>query len=152
VQAAIEALVDRGARHGVDIDLNIELAYERGRLRTRHVPELETALYRIVQEALTNAARHGGAKRAVVEIHEDASAVHLSVRDDGCGFDAHVEHAGFGLLGMRERVDLLGGELAIDSSPGRGATVRARIPVQRRDEEPASSVINDDGSQAAAAT
>jgi signal transduction histidine kinase len=53
---------------------------------------------------------------------------------------------------MRERVDLLGGELTIDSSPGRGATVRARIPVQRRDEEPAGSVIKDDGPDAATAT
>jgi signal transduction histidine kinase len=132
-KAAIEALVDRGAAWGMTVDVSVELEWERGLAPARHIPEIETALYRITQEALTNAARHGGAKRAVVEVHEDVAAVHLCVRDDGCGFDPGAEHGGFGLLGMLERVDLLGGELAIESTPGGGgATVFARIPVQRR--------------------
>jgi signal transduction histidine kinase len=116
----------------VEVDVSVELAYEQGQESARHVGELETALYRIVQEALTNAARHGKAKRAVVEVHEDARTVHVSVRDDGCGFDPDAETDGFGILGMRERVELLGGELQIDSAPARGATVRARLPAQRR--------------------
>ena len=85
-----------------------------------------------MQEGLTNAAKHGGAKRAVVEIHEDADTVHVEVRDDGAGFDPAADTSGFGLLGMRERVELLDGTLQIDSSPGAGATVRASFPVQRR--------------------
>jgi len=131
-QAAIEALVDRSERNGMAVDLSIELAYEQGISRERHSPEVETALYRIVQEALTNATKHGNAQRAVVEIREDASTIHLSVRDDGDGFDANSAGEGFGLLGMRERIDLLAGELEIDSTPGSGAVVQARIPAQRR--------------------
>jgi two-component system, NarL family, sensor histidine kinase DevS len=141
VQAAIEALAERGGRHDVEVDVSIELAYEQGAQSTRHTPELEIALYRIVQEALTNAAKHGGAKRAVIEIHEDAATINLSVRDDGSGFDPNARSAGFGLLGMHERVALLEGELSIDSAPGKGAVVSARIPVRRRVEQAARDVM-----------
>ncbi len=132
VQAAIEALADRSAHRGIDVDVSIDLAYEQGRATTRHPPEIETALYRIVQEALTNAAKHGHAKRAVVEIHEDDSAVQLSIGDDGHGFDVNASRDGFGLLGMQERISLLGGDLQIDSTPGHGSTIGARIPVRER--------------------
>lgn len=132
VQAALEGLAERTRRRGVEVDVSVELAYEQGHAPARHVGELETAVYRIVQEALTNAAKHGEAKRAVVEVHEDSRTVHVSVRDDGCGFDPEADTDGFGLLGMRERVELLGGELQIDSTPARGATIRARLPVRRR--------------------
>jgi signal transduction histidine kinase len=135
VQAALEGLAERNTRHGLEVDVSVELAYEQGRASTRHAPELETAIYRIVQEALTNAAKHGGAKRAVVEIHEQDATVHISVRDDGAGFDVDAETDGFGLLGMRERVDLLSGEISIDSTPGHGATVTASIPVPRAQDE-----------------
>ncbi|HLL92317.1 MAG TPA: GAF domain-containing protein [Solirubrobacteraceae bacterium] len=142
VKAALEGLAERVARHGVEVDVSVELAYEQGNGATRHLPELETAIYRIVQEALTNASKHGHARRAVVEIHEEAAIVHLSVRDDGRGFDPHNETDGFGLLGMRERVELLGGELLIDSASGRGTVLTARIPVQRLpDDRPAAGRI-----------
>ncbi len=130
--AAVEALAERASRHGIDVDVSIDLAHERGQESARHTPELETAIYRIVQESLTNAAKHGGARRAVVEIHEDDETLHLEVRDDGAGFDPTAETDGFGLLGMRERVELLDGTLQLDSTPGRGTTVRASFPVQRR--------------------
>jgi signal transduction histidine kinase len=120
------------APHAIEVDVSIDLAHERGRASTRHTPELETAIYRIVQEALTNATKHGGARRAVVEIVEDDETVHLEIRDDGAGFDPAAETDGFGLLGMRERVELLDGALLLDSTPGRGTTVRASFPVQRR--------------------
>jgi signal transduction histidine kinase len=143
-QAAVEALAERATRHGIEVDVGIDLAYEhaRGRGRegeealSRHTPELETAIYRIVQEALTNATKHGGARRAVVEIHEDGETVHVLVRDDGAGFDPSADTSGFGVLGMRERVELLDGTLEIDSSPGAGTTVRAALPVRRRVEAP----------------
>jgi signal transduction histidine kinase len=129
--AAVQALAERSARHGIDVDVSIDLAYEAGREQTRHTPELETAVYRIVQEALTNAVKHGKAERAVVEIHEDGDSVYLKVRDDGDGFDPHVQADGFGLLGMRERVQLLDGTLEIQSAPSEGATVTASFPAQR---------------------
>ncbi len=142
-QAAVEALAERATRHGIEVDVSIELAHERthgpdggqadgGQALPRHTPELETAIYRIVQEALTNATKHGGARRAIVEIHERGDTVHVEVRDDGTGFDPAADTSGFGVLGMRERVELLDGTLQIDSSPGAGATVRASFPVQRR--------------------
>ena len=61
--------------------------------------------------------------------------MHLSVRDDGAGFDPDAETDGFGLLGMRERVELLGGRLLLDSTPGNGTTITASIPVQQRAEQ-----------------
>jgi signal transduction histidine kinase len=132
-QAAIEALVERSRGHGIEIDASVELAYEQGREPSRHTSELELAIYRIVQEALTNASRHGKAKRAAIEIREDADAVHLSVRDDGGGFDREAVTEGFGLMGIRERVELLDGELLIDSALGRGTVISARLPAQRRE-------------------
>jgi signal transduction histidine kinase len=135
-QAAVEALAERAARHGIEVDVSIDLldgrVGEGASGGARHTPELETAIYRIVQEALTNAAKHGGARRAVVEIREDAETVHVEVRDDGGGFDPTAETDGFGLLGMRERVELLAGTLQLDSSPAGGTAVHASFPVQRR--------------------
>jgi len=129
--AALEALCERSSRHGLEIDSSFELAFEQGREQTRHTPELETALYRIIQEALTNSSKHGHATRAVIEIHEDAATVELRVRDDGDGFDPASSTAGFGLRGIRERVQLLHGAVQIVSSVGNGTTVTASFPVQR---------------------
>ncbi len=89
-------------------------------------------MYRIVQEALTNAAKHGNAKRAIVEVHEDDADIRLRVRDDGEGFNPSAHSEGFGLLGMQERVQLLDGTFEIDSSPGRGTTIKARFPIRRQ--------------------
>jgi signal transduction histidine kinase len=132
VQAALEGLVERAARSGMQIDLSVELAYEEGREPERHVAELETALYRIVQEGLTNAIKHGGARHAVVEIREDPATVALRIRDDGCGFDPEADTEGFGLLGIRERVELLSGELSVESAEQRGTVLDITFPVQRR--------------------
>jgi signal transduction histidine kinase len=141
-QAAIEDLVERARSRGLEVDLAIDLAYEQGREPDRHVSEVETTMYRIVQEALNNAAKHGGAHRAHVEVVEDDSTVRVTVRDDGSGFDPIAHTDGFGLLGMRERVELLEGTLAIESSPGQGTTINATFPAgyrtgaQRRAIEP----------------
>jgi signal transduction histidine kinase len=130
--AAIEDLAERARGRGLDVDTSVDLSYEQGRASERHTVDLETALYRIVQEALTNAVRHGGARRASVEIEEDETAVRITIRDDGQGFDPTVKAAGFGLVGMRERAELLDGTLQVESEPGRGTTIRAVLPVQRR--------------------
>jgi signal transduction histidine kinase len=140
LKAAIEALAERSMRHEIEVDVSIELGFEPGTAAARLTPEIEIALYRIVQEALTNAVKHGGAKRAVVEIREHQATVDLLVRDDGRGFDTSARSAGFGLLGMRERVALLEGELEIRSAPGGGTTVTARVPsLHRAASEPGRS-------------
>ncbi len=136
VKAAIEALVERAGRHGIDVDLSVQLGSQAGSHPDRLGSEVETAVYRIVQEALTNATKHGHAGRAVVEIHEDRGAVGLLVRDDGRGFDPAAKTAGFGLVGMRERVALLGGELQVESAPRGGTTISARIPIDRETAAP----------------
>jgi signal transduction histidine kinase len=132
--AAVQALAERAARNGIEVDLSVDLAYENGRETVRHTQELETAIYRIVQETLNNAIKHGKAERAVVEISEEDNEVRLRVRDDGDGFDPEARTSGFGLLGMRERVELLEGALAIESSPSSGTTVTVTIPAHRRAE------------------
>ncbi len=132
LEAAVAALCARAGRHGLQVDSSIELAFEQGRELTRHTPELESAIYRIIQEALTNASKHGHATRAVIETRESDSTVELSVRDDGVGFDPTSRTPGFGLLGMRERVALLHGAVHIESSAGAGTTISASFPAQRR--------------------
>ncbi|MFZ1993883.1 MAG: ATP-binding protein [Solirubrobacteraceae bacterium] len=86
----------------------------------------------MVQEALTNAGKHGGAARANVSVIERDGQVNVTVRDDGRGFDPSAVAAGFGLAGMRERVELLDGEMAVSSVVGEGTTVTATLPVARR--------------------
>ena len=137
--AAIQALCERAERQGLDVDVSIDLAHEQGREQQRHIPEIETAMYRIVQEALNNAAKHGLAKRAVVEVHEKGEELYLSVRDDGSGFDTSEHSDGFGLVGMHERVHLLEGTLDVTSAPGSGTTITAHFPVQRRGEAAVAS-------------
>jgi two-component system, NarL family, sensor histidine kinase DevS len=127
-QAAIEDLAERAQGRGLDVDLAIDLAYEQGRKPDRHTTEFETAMYRIVQEALNNAMKHGDARRAYVEVVEDDSTVRVTVRDDGRGFDPMAQSDGFGLLGMRERVELIRGTLEVTSSPGEGTTITATLP------------------------
>jgi signal transduction histidine kinase len=132
VEAAIAALAERTRRDGVEVELQVDLAYEQARHADRHTPELETAIYRIIQEGLTNARRHGEASAVRVEVVEDATTVRLVIADNGRGFDAALRTDGVGLLGMRERVDLLHGSLMVESAPGLGTTLRASFPAARR--------------------
>ena len=97
----------------------------------RLIPELETSVYRIVQEALTNARAHGRAGRAVVEVIERDGSLTVQVRDNGSGFDVTASFEGFGLVGMRERVELFGGQLAVESHDGKGTSIIATLPAQR---------------------
>ncbi len=136
-EAALEVLVDRvRARSGLDVTVDADLAFEQGRLPTRHTPELEATVYRLVQEALANVVKHAGATSARIRLEEDESSVWVTVEDDGSGFAVADEHDGFGLLGMRERVELAGGELEITSTPGQGTRVTARLPAERVPEPP----------------
>jgi len=89
----------------------------------------EEALYRIGQEALHNVVKHANASHATIRIWRDGNTVRLSVTDDGGGFDPDAVPRGhLGLIGMRQRVDLVGGELRVDSRPGKGTLIEAAVP------------------------
>ena len=98
-------------------------------------PSLEIACFRVAQEALTNTVRHAQAKQVHVELRRQEEEVQLVVRDDGVGFDVQAAFdrathgESLGLLGMKERVSLAGGQIEIVSMPGRGSAVRVRLPV-----------------------
>jgi signal transduction histidine kinase len=99
----------------------------------RLAPEIETALYRIIQEALTNAVRHARPRRIAVEVREEGPQIRAVVRDDGQGFDtmailARRGDRGLGLIGIRERAAALGGTVDIRSTPDRGTEVCVVIP------------------------
>jgi len=122
---ALRTLAERKGREGkIAIDVLARLE-EGGRLPA----ETESVLYRLVQEALNNAVKHAGAARVEAVLERTDGLVEVTVRDDGHGFDPAAANGGFGLVGMRERVELAGGELRIDAAPGRGTTVSATIPV-----------------------
>src|SRR5215207_7787874 len=125
-EPALTALVSRmGAQTGLEITLDVDLAYERGRSAHRHAPELELVIYRLVQEALNNVHKHARAAKVhvgVAEVDGDGVVV-VDVRDDGEGFDPSAASEGFGLVGMRERVAAIGGTVEFDSSPGQGSHV-----------------------------
>jgi len=90
--------------------------------------EHRTCIYRVVQEAVSNAVRHANARTVEVGVHRERERVNVSVRDDGAGFDTRFTR-GLGLLGMEERVRRLGGRLKINSEPGRGTSIDAVLPV-----------------------
>lgn len=95
------------------------------------VPEaVSITAYRVVQECLTNIARHAAARRVTVDVWIESGELAIVVQDDGCGFNPG-QAAGFGLIGMRERVTGAGGELEIDSNLAKGTTVMVRLPLQR---------------------
>ena len=132
LEPAVYALVKRATHRGLDVDVSVDLAYEQGREPARQTSELETAQYRILQEALNNALKHGAARHVTVRIEEPGPTVTLTVQDDGRGFIPSEHASSLGLLGMRERAELLHGTLQVDSKPGAGTTITAVLPVRRR--------------------
>ncbi len=138
---ALEALARRAqAIDSLDVQTEIELSpeYEDRRLD----PELESTLYRVVQEALTNVSRHAKATRAVISVSERNGTIQAAVTDDGQGLSNPAGitpgqrgdglKGGFGLSGMRERAELVGGELELKPAPGGGTTVRLTVPLAGR--------------------
>jgi signal transduction histidine kinase len=118
---AIPALVERATAAGQRVDLVVEG-------RRRHLPPgLDLAVFRVVQEALTNARRHADAALVTVRLRYGERSIEVEVVDDGRGAADPV--AGNGLVGMRERVQLYGGTLHVAGAPGRGFTVGAAFPV-----------------------
>jgi signal transduction histidine kinase len=131
LKPALEALLDRArTAHGLEVDSRVELGYERDPGQPRLSNDVETAVYRLVQESLTNAARHAHADHIEVMVLEDDDELHITVRDDGHGFEVEAPPAGFGLTSMRERAALAGGRFQITSSPA-GTTIHAALPASR---------------------
>ena len=126
---AIEALVARmSAVEGLTIDCTVELPGDGTRLGA----QLETTVYRLIQEALTNVAKHARAEHARVSVSRVDGRLEIEVADDGKGFDPARKTAGFGLAGMHERVALSGGELEV--RPGKtGTRLHATIPLAEED-------------------
>jgi PAS domain S-box-containing protein len=127
--AALRWCADRFA-HRTTIQTKSTISLQ-DRMRLR--PELETACYRIVQEALTNVARHAGARNVAINLRTLNREILLSIKDDGIGFDAPFPKDGsspsrLGLLGMRERALALGGRLEIESASSAGTEIRAYFP------------------------
>lgn len=126
--------------------LNIEAKFDVLGLADRLTSELETTFFRVVQEALTNIARHAQATSVHVRLHRKGSAVVALIEDNGQGFDVAKVMArksttsGTGLLGMRERVTLLGGYFDIQSRPGHGAQLRVEIPQENSDDQDKDTV------------
>ncbi len=112
-------------REGSGVELEVE-----SRLGEERLPgEVETAVYRIVQEALTNVLKHAGAKHVSILLTRKNENVSIVIEDDGRGFrPGETGDSGLGLAGMRERVNLLDGTLAIESSPGKGTTLVVSVP------------------------
>jgi signal transduction histidine kinase len=131
--------IDLGAEAGVDgVPQDVAAAQTGGERRLD--PELESTIYRVVQEALTNVSRHAQASRAVVSVREHDGVVRASVTDDGKGLPDASRlgprgdglEGGFGMSGMRERAELVGGELELVPAPGKGTMMRLIVPLAGR--------------------
>jgi signal transduction histidine kinase len=123
--AAVERLVQTFSEAtAIRVDLEAQLGNER------LPPEVETTLYRIVQEALTNIVKHAGASRVSILLVRSSGSATVVIEDDGHGFDpAELREDGMGIIGMRERVELHEGRLTVESTPGSGATLAAEVPL-----------------------
>jgi signal transduction histidine kinase len=111
------------ARGDLKIEVKVEIAVKLS-------AEEERVVYRLVQEALNNVVKHAAAGSARVSARLVGDRVQIAVEDDGRGFDQDSVPAGRGLIGMRERVEMLGGEIGVDSEPDGGTRVSATVPVQ----------------------
>ncbi len=137
--AALEALARRAqAIDGLDVQTEIDLGPDPSGRRLD--AELESTIYRIVQEALTNVSRHAHATRAVISVSERDGAIRASVTDDGQGLPDASRlgprgdglEGGFGMAGMRERAELVQGELELVPAPGQGTVMRLTVPLAGR--------------------
>ncbi|MGN6257065.1 MAG: GAF domain-containing protein [Solirubrobacterales bacterium] len=123
---ALQALAEESSARGdVEVDASVEIAPERS-------GDEDRIIYRLVQESLTNVLKHANAKHVSVKAEEADGEIRILVSDDGDGFNPDASTAGRGLRGMRERIELIGGEIEVSSKPGGGTEVSARVPLQDR--------------------
>ena len=120
---ALQALAEEtAARSEIEVETTIDLGEGPG-------GDEERLVYRLVQEALTNVVKHAAAQRVEVSVREDERRLEIGIRDDGGGFDVEASTAGRGLLGMRERIELLGGKLEVNSTADDGTEIAATVPL-----------------------
>jgi PAS domain S-box-containing protein len=122
LEPAFDRLAVDARDRGLDVQVELQVG---GRLS----PAVEATVFRVVQEALTNASRHAAAATVSLVIQRQEDRIVAIVEDDGEGFDPPKAHGGFGLVGMRERAARLGGVLTVESAPGAGTTIRLEVPV-----------------------
>jgi signal transduction histidine kinase len=137
---AIESLLDRRREAGLKITSDLELP-DRGQAERVFAPELETTVYRLIQEALTNVVKHANADTVRVLVRASDVELVVEIEDDGRGFDPEAKTQGFGLAGIRERVYLAGGRLEVRSGDD-GTVVRAHLPVRTVSEPTADSAAD----------
>jgi len=137
LEPAIEALVDRRRESGLDVTSEVSILDLDGVLAR----ELETTIYRLVQESLTNVVKHASAGSARVSVTAKGGKVTVEVRDNGIGFDTSAHAEGYGLAGIRERVYLAGGTLELESG-SHGTVVRAQLPLRGDAAEPPQSAAD----------
>ncbi len=129
LEPALEALAKRAeAIEGLSATLHYSVG-DRSAREQRLGAELESTIYRLVQEALTNVAKHAGATTVEIEVRAENGTIGVTVADDGAGFDPEHPTSGFGLVGMRERVALASGTLEVESRAGEGTRLRAQFPL-----------------------
>ena len=122
-------------KHGLEVD------FESSGVPKSLPQEISLCLYRVLQEALHNAAKHSGVKHFDVRLGMNLEEIYLTVSDLGVGFQSEspVEGQGLGLISMRERLKLVNGQLAIESQPKCGTTIHARVPFVIKSESAASA-------------
>jgi signal transduction histidine kinase len=110
----------------------VKIAFTDDRLPEDLPKDVGLALFRVLREALANAVTHAGVRHITVALRAEPGEITLEVMDAGIGFDLEAaRQSGFGLISMQERLHLVGGSLTVDSRPGAGTTVRARVPLGR---------------------
>jgi signal transduction histidine kinase len=128
LNAAMEWLVSEfnSRQH---IDIRYEIDFDDKNIN----PDISIGLFRILQESLTNIARHANAKTALITIEKLKDTARLTIQDDGIGFDTTVKQnkVSFGLLGIKERTGMMHGECSIVSAPGKGTTIEVKIPLDQ---------------------
>ncbi len=124
---ALESLAERTAATG-EVEVEADIVVRPPGTRRLEM-DLAVAAYRLVQEALNNAIKHSGASHVWLSAVRADGRLEIDVRDDGRGFDPETTEGGFGIVGMRERVELVGGEFDVLSAPGSGTSIHASLPI-----------------------
>jgi two-component system, NarL family, sensor histidine kinase DevS len=140
LKPALEALLERRRRDGLKITAELELP-DRQTRDAAPDPDLDTAIYRIVQEALTNVVKHAHASTVRVAVRAADANITVDVQDDGVGFDPNRRTAGFGLAGMSERVHIAGGALELDSNQ-HGTRIHVSLPARNASHGEASTAAS----------